>query len=183
MQRRDFLTRSAIGASASAIAAPAIADASRPEIRWRLASSYPKSLDTIVGAVEMMCKRVAELTDGKFKISLHAAGELLPALQVLDGVQNGTIEAGHSASYFYIGKDPAFGFGTAIPFGMNTRAQNAWMYVGGGIELLNEFYANYGVMALPVGNTGAQMAGWYRKEMKTVADFNGLKMRVCIMEQ
>lgn len=179
MQRRKFLTRSAWGAAVStALAAPAIAQSSRPEIRWRLASSYPKSLDTIYGAVDMMCKRVGELTGGRFKISLHAAGELLPALQVLDGVQNGTIEAGHSASYFYIGKDPAFGFGTALPFGMGTRAQNAWMYVGGGIELLNEFYASYNVTAMPVGNTGAQMAGWYRKEIKTVADFNGLKMRV-----
>ena len=99
MQRRKFLTRSALGAAVSTtLAAPAIAQSSRPEIRWRLASSYPKSLDTIYGAVDMMCKRVGELTGGRFKISLHAAGELLPALQVLDGVQNGTIEAGHSAS-------------------------------------------------------------------------------------
>jgi len=178
MQRRNFLSSTALGASVAALSAPARAQSSKPEIRWRLASSYPKSLDTIYGAVDMMTKRVAELTEGKFKISLHAAGELLPPLQVLDGVQNGTVEAGHSASYFYIGKDPAFGFGTALPFGLNTRGQNAWLYVGGGIELLNEFYSNYGVINMPVGNTGAQMAGWYRKEIKSVADFKGLKFRV-----
>jgi len=178
MQRRNFLSSTALGAGVAALSAPARAQSSKPDIRWRLASSYPKSLDTIYGAVDMMTKRVAELTDGKFKISLHAAGELLPPLQVLDGVQNGTVEAGHSASYFYIGKDPAFGFGTALPFGLNTRGQNAWLYVGGGIELLNEFYSNYGVINMPVGNTGAQMAGWYRKEIKTVADFKGLKFRV-----
>lgn len=178
MQRRNFLSSTAVGAGVAALSTPARAQSSKPEIRWRLASSYPKSLDTIYGAVDMMTKRVAELTDGKFKISLHAAGELLPPLQVLDGVQNGTIEAGHSASYFYIGKDPTFGFGTALPFGLNTRGQNAWLYVGGGIEMLNAFYSNYGVMNMPVGNTGAQMAGWYRKEIKTVADFKGLKFRV-----
>jgi len=180
MERRKFLATSSVaGGVAVGMAAPALAQTSnQPDIRWRCASSYPKTLHTIYGAMEMVTKRVAELTNGHFRISLHAAGELLPALQVLDGVQNGTVEAGHSASYFYIGKDPAFGFGTAMPFGLNARAQNAWMYEGGGLEMLNEFYATQGVTSLPVGNTGAQMAGWYRKEIKTVADLVGLKFRV-----
>lgn len=180
MERRKFLAASTVaGGVAASMAGPALAQTgSLPDVRWRCASSYPKTLQTIYGAMEMVVKRVAELSDGHFKISLHAAGELLPALQVLDGVQNGTVEAGHSASYFYIGKDPAFGFGTAMPFGLNARAQNAWLYEGGGLEMLNEFYATQGVTSLPVGNTGAQMAGWYRKEIKTVADLKGLKFRV-----
>lgn len=178
MSRRKFLVRAAAaGGSAAAVATPAIAQ-STPEVRWRVASSYPKSLVSIYGAMEMVTKRVAELTGGRFTISLHAAGELAPALQVLDAVQNGSVDAGHTASYFYIGKDPAFGFGTALPFGLNARAQNTWLYEGGGLPLLDEFYANYGVMMLPLGNTGAQMAGWYRKEIKTLADLKGLKFRV-----
>ncbi|MCR5864413.1 TRAP transporter substrate-binding protein [Aquincola sp. J276] len=179
MQRRKFITRSALGATtAASLAAPALAQGQHPEIRWRLASSYPKTLDTIYGAVDLAVKRVAELTDGRFRISLHGAGELVPPLQVLDAVMDGTVEAGHSASYFYIGRDPAFGFGTAMPFGLNTRGQNAWLYEGGGNDVLNEFYAGFGLYHLPIGNTGAQMAGWYRKEIKTVDDLKGLKFRI-----
>jgi TRAP-type mannitol/chloroaromatic compound transport system substrate-binding protein len=179
MQRRRFLARgTAAGTLAAGLAAPALAQGSNPQVRWRLASSYPRSLGTIYGAMDMAVKRVGELTEGRFNISLHPAGELVPALQVLDATQSGSVEAGHSASYFYIGKDPAFGFGTALPFGLNARGQNAWLYEGGGKELLDEFYASQGIMAMPVGNTGAQMAGWYRKEIKTVEDFKGLKFRV-----
>ena len=179
MSRRTFLVRAAAASGAAAgVAAPAIAQTTAPEVRWRIASSYPKSLVSIYGAMEMVTKRVGELTGGRFNVSLHAAGELAPALQVLDAVQNGSIEAGHTASYFYIGKDPAFGFGTALPFGLATRAQNAWLYEAGGLQLLDEFYANYGLTMLPVGNTGAQMAGWYRKEIKGLADLKGLKFRV-----
>ncbi len=179
MERRKFLSAGTVMAgTAASFAAPAIAQSSRPEIRWRLASSYPKSLTTIFGACDMMAKRVAELTENRFKISVHAAGELVPALGVLDAVQNATVECGHTASYFNIGKDPAFGFGTALPFGLNTRAQEAWFKVGGGLELMNDFYRAYDVTSLPLGNTGAQMAGWYRKEIKSVADLKGLKFRV-----
>lgn len=180
MERRNFLARTSVaGGLAAMVASPALAQtAGLPEIRWRVASSYPKTLFTIFGAMELITKRVGELTGGKFNISLHAAGELLPALGVLDGVQTGTVDAGHTASYFYIGKDPAFGFGTALPFGLNTRAQNAWIYEGGGDKLLEEFYDGYGVNHLVVGQTGAQMAGWYRKEIKGIEDLKGLKFRV-----
>lgn len=180
MERRKFLAGSAVaGGLTAGLATPALAQqGSRPDIRWRIASSYPKTLNTIYGAMELVTKRVAELTDNHFKISLHAAGELVPAMQVLDAVQNGTVDAGHTASYFFMGKEPAFGFGTALPFGLNARGQNAWLYQGGGLELLNEFYATMGLTSMPVGNTGAQMAGWYRKEIKSVADLKGLKFRV-----
>ena len=178
MERRKFLTRAGTAGALSAIAAPALAQTGTPEIRWRIASSYPKSLTSIYGAMDMAVKRVGELTGGKFNISLHAAGELVPSLGVLDAVERGTVEAGHSASYFYIGKDPAFGFHTAMPFGLNLRGQNAWLYEAGGQALIDEFTAPYGVTIIPVGNTGAQMAGWFRKEIKSAADLHGLKMRI-----
>ena len=177
MKRRKFLQQGGIGAVLAAGAAPAIAQ-SMPEVRWRLASSYPKNLDTLIGAVDLVSRRVAELTGNKFQIKVFGPGEIVPALQVLDAVQNATVECGQSASYFYIGKNPAFGFGTALPFGLNTRQQNAWLTLGGGIEAMNEFYRAYNVMGIPVGNTGAQMGGWYRKEIKTLADLKGLKMRI-----
>ena len=178
MDRRQWMARGAAGAAVATLAAPVSAQTANPEIRWRIASSYPKSLVSIYGAVENMAKRVGELTGGKFHISMHAAGELVPALGVFDAVSNGTVEVGHSASYFYIGKDPAFGFHTALPFGLNMRSQNAWLYEGGGQALMDEFFANYGVLSMAVGNTGAQMAGWYRKEIKSAADLKGLKFRV-----
>ncbi len=179
MQRRNFLVQATTaGSAAAAIASPALAQTGSPEIRWRIASSYPKSLTSIYSAMEMVTRRVGELTGGRFNISLHAAGELVPPLSVLDAVQKGTVEAGHSASYFYIGKDPAFGFHTALPFGLNLRGQNAWLYEGGGQAMIDEFLADYGVRCMAVGNTGAQMAGWYRKEIKSVEDLRGLKFRV-----
>ena len=102
----------------------------------------------------------------------------MPGLQVLDAVQNGTVECGHSASYYYVGKDPTFAFDTAIPFGLNARQQNAWMYYGGGLDLMREFFAGYNIIQFPAGNTGAQMGGWFRKEINTVDDLKGLKFRI-----
>jgi TRAP-type mannitol/chloroaromatic compound transport system substrate-binding protein len=179
MQRRRFITQGSVtGAALAATTLGAQAQTGLPEVRWRIASSYPKTLASIYGAVENMTKRVSDLTGGRFKITLHGPGELVPALGVFDAVERGSIEAGHSASYFYIGKDPAFGFHTALPFGLGLRAQNAWLYEGGGENLINEFLSSYGVKVLAVGNTGAQMAGWYRKEIKSVADLKGLKIRI-----
>lgn len=177
MKRRDFISKGGIAGVLAAASAPAAAQA-QPVVKWRLASSYPKTLDTLIGACDLMSRRVAELTGNKFQIQVFGPGEIVPALQVFDAVQNGTVECGQTASYFYIGKNPAFGFGTAMPFGLNTRQQNAWLYLGGGNELMNEFYKSYGVLGIPIGNTGAQMGGWYRKEIKTVADLKGLKMRI-----
>ena len=164
-------------AAASAFPAPAIAQ-SAPTIRWRCTSSFPKSPDTIYGASEVFAKAVSEMTDGKFQIQVFAAGELVPGLQAADAVTNNTVECAHTSSYYYVGKDPTFTFGTNLPFGLNSRMQTAWMYEGGGMDLLNEFYQKYSIHALPLGNTGCQMGGWFRKEINTVADLSGLKMRI-----
>jgi TRAP-type mannitol/chloroaromatic compound transport system substrate-binding protein len=177
MERRKFLKASGVGLAGATIAAPAIAQ-SMPEIKWRCPSSFPKSLDTLYGGLEFAIQKVAALTDGKFQIRPFAAGEIVPGLQVLDAVQAGTVECGQTASYYYVGKDPTFAFSTAVPFGLNTRQQTAWMYHGGGLEVLAEFYKKYNVLHVPCGHTGAQMGGWFRKEIKTVEDLNGLKFRI-----
>src|SRR5437763_1161659 len=177
MKRRNFLQTAGAGLAATAIASPAIAQ-SMPETKWRLTSSFPKSLDTIYGAAEVFAKSVAEATDNKFQIQVFAAGEIVPGLAAADAVQNGTVEMCHTASYYYFGKDPTFAFGTAVPFGLNARMQNAWMYFGGGMVLMNDFYKKFNFVAFPSCNTGCHIGGWFRKEIRTVADLNGLKMRI-----
>src|SRR6202048_125497 len=177
MKRREFLKAAGLGLATSAVAAPAVAQ-SMPEIKWRLTASWPKSLDTLYGTVEHISKRVAEVTDNKFQIQGFAAGEIVPGLQVLDAVQNGTVEMGHTASYYYFGKDPTFTFGTSVPFGPNQRINQAWYMLGGGKELLNEFYKGYNVRSTLAGNTGCQMGGWFRKEITSVDDLKGLKFRI-----
>lgn len=173
-----FICLSACNKAADPVAATVAGAQSQPEVKWRLQSSFPKSLDTIYGGAEDMAARVSAATGGKFQISVFAAGEIVPPFQVLDAVQNGTVQAGHTASYYYFGKDPTFAFGTALPFGLNARQQNAWMYHGGGLELMRDFYKDYNVIQFPAGSTGAQMGGWFRKEINSVADMQGLKIRI-----
>jgi TRAP-type mannitol/chloroaromatic compound transport system substrate-binding protein len=177
MDRRGLLKTAGLGLATTAIASPAIAQ-SAPAIKWRLASSFPKALDTLYNVNVTFSRLVAELSEQKFQIQVFGPGEVVPALQVLDAVANNTIEMGDTASYFYIGKDLAFGFGTAVPFGLNTRQMNSWLAHGGGLDLLNELYKNNNVYGIPYGNTTAQMGGWFRKEIKTLADLKGLKFRV-----
>ncbi|MCW5689822.1 MAG: TRAP transporter substrate-binding protein [Pseudolabrys sp.] len=177
MKRREFLGAAGLGVAATAVAAPAIAQTS-PDLKWRLTSSFPKSLDTLYGAAEVFAKAVAEATDNKFQIQTFAAGEIVPGLQAADAVQNGTVEMAHTASYYYVGKDPTFSLYTAQPFGLNTRMQAAWMAFGGGEDIANDFFKKYNFLAIPCGNTTCQMGGWFRKEIKTVDDLHGLKFRI-----
>ena len=181
MDRRSFIRKAGAtgvgAAAATALAAPAIAQ-SNPKITWRLASSFPKSLDTIFGGAEVFSRMVSEATDGNFTIQVFAAGELVPGLQAADATAAGTVEACHTVSYYYWGKDPTWALGAAVPFALNARGMNAWQYHGGGIDLMNEFYATQGLVGYPGGNTGVQMGGWFRKEINTVADLQGLKMRI-----
>ena len=181
MQRRNFLKNAGVGLAAGAAAIPNLSSAQTavlPTIKWRCQSSFPKNLDTIFGAGEMISKRVAAATGGKFTIQLFAGGEIVAGTKVMDAVRDGTVECGHTAPYYYFGTDSTFAFGTAMPFGLNARQQNAWMYHGGGLELMREFYAGHNIINFVAGNTGAQMGGWFRKEIKTVADLKGLKMRI-----
>jgi TRAP-type mannitol/chloroaromatic compound transport system substrate-binding protein len=177
MDRRSFTRTAGLAGILSAGVAPAVVHA-QANVRWRMATSFPKSLDTLHGGAESFARRVSELSGGKFQISVHAAGELVPALGIVDALQGGTIEAGYTVGYYYFGKDDVFALGAAIPFGLNSRQTTAWMFEGNGLKLMREFYANYGFINFPCGNTGAQMAGWFRKEIKTAADLKGLKFRV-----
>jgi len=180
VKRRDFLKAASAGvAGAATVAAPFVHADSQPKIRWRLATSWPTSLGTLWGGAQDFAKRVEELTGGRFSIRPYAAGEIVGGLQVLDAVQTGTVEAGISASYYFIGKERTIAIDTALPFGMTTRMQSAWMYYGGGSELMNkEVFSAFNVVAFPVGNTNAQMAGWFRKEVPDLASLKGLKMRI-----
>lgn len=177
MDRRKFIAGTGMAGILAAGAAPTV-HAQGATIRWRLASSFPKSIDTLFGGSEVFAAKIKELSGGKFTISTHAAGELMPAFGVLDGVQQGTVECAHTAPYYFFGKDEAFALDCAIPFGLNGRQTNAWMFDGNGLKLMREFYAAYNVVNFPLGNTGAQMGGWYRKEINTLADLKGLKFRI-----
>lgn len=177
MKRRQFLQATGVGLAASAVAAPAIAQSS-PEVKWRLTASWPKSLDTLYGGCEYFSKRIAEITDNKFQIQVFAAGEIVPGLQVLDAVQNGTVEMGNTALYYYFGKNPAFTFGTALPFGLNARQMISWLRHAGGEDLLNGLLKEYNCIGFAAANTGAQMGGWFRKEINSTDDLKGLKMRI-----
>ncbi|MDD2546072.1 MAG: TRAP transporter substrate-binding protein [Burkholderiaceae bacterium] len=175
MDRRSIIKQAGIAGILAAGAAPAVH--AQAAIRWRLASSFPKSLDTIYGTAEVFAKQVSDMTGGKFQISVHAGGELMPAFGVVDGVQSGSVEMAHTAPYYFYGKDPTFCLGCTIPFGLNSRQMDAWTNEGNGFKLLREFYAKYNIVHFAAGNTGVQMGGWFRKEIKSVADLKGLKFR------
>ena len=181
VSRRGFLTKGALAGAATAtgasLAAPAIAQ-EQPTLRWRLTSGFPNNLDTIYGGAVVMADALSKITDGKFQIQVFQAGEIVPGAQALDAVKANTVELAHTCGYYFTGKDPTFAIGSTIPFGLNGRQQNAWLYHGGGNEAYNEFLADYGVVGIPGGATGAQMGGWFRKEINSVEDLQGVKMRI-----
>jgi TRAP-type mannitol/chloroaromatic compound transport system substrate-binding protein len=188
-QRRSFLTGGLVGAAAGIVGAAAAgaltrsgpgraAAGHRRRVEWRLASSFPKALDTIYGSAEVLAERVAAMTEGAFTIRCHQAGELVPALQVMDAVQKGSPEVGQTGGYYYTGKNPALAFDTCVPFGLTSREQQAWLMEGGGLELMRGVYADFGLVNFPCGNTGAQMGGWFRGRVESLADLRGLRMRI-----
>ena len=175
MERRLFVGGAGIAGILAAGAAPAVH--AQAAIRWRLTSSFPKALDTLFGVNDVFAAKVKAMSGGKFEITTHAPGELVPAFGTVDALQNGTVEAANTAPYYYFGKDETFALGCAIPFGLNSRQMTAWMYEGNGLKLMREFYAGYNIINFPMGNTGAQMGGWFRKPIKSLADFKGTKFR------
>jgi TRAP-type mannitol/chloroaromatic compound transport system substrate-binding protein len=176
MDRRSLIKQAGMAGVLATGVAPAVH--AQAAVRWRLASSFPKSLDTIYGGAEVFAQKVKALSSGRFDVSVHAAGELMPAFGVVDGVQGGTVEAAHTAPYYFFGKDETFAIGGAIPFGLNSRQMSAWTFEGNGLKLMRDFYAKYNIISFPCGNTGAQMGGWFRKEIKSVSDLEGLKFRI-----
>ncbi|WP_458094500.1 TRAP transporter substrate-binding protein [Roseomonas sp. WA12] len=179
MRRRHLM---AAGSAAPALVLPALASPalaqSAPEIRWRMTSSFPKALDVTYSACEYLARVVGEMTDGRFRITPFAAGEIVPGLQALDAVSSNSVEMAHTGGLFFTGKDPAFAFATTVPFMLNPRQQSAWLQHGGGNDMLNRLLSDYKVYGLPLGNSGNQMGGWYRKEIRSVDDLRGLKFRV-----
>ncbi|MFB6279090.1 MAG: TRAP transporter substrate-binding protein [Salinibacter sp.] len=189
MERRDFTKTALLGAAGAGLLAgcgneESSADNGAPnvqtnqQVRWRLASSFSRSLDTIYGAAEVLSDRLKALTDGNFELLPYPGGELVPPLEVLGSVQNRTVEMGHSASYYFIGKNPALAFDCTVPFGLTARQYNAWMYYGGGMDLMRDLFADFNILNLPGGNTGMQMGGWFRTEVASMSDMQGLKMRI-----
>lgn len=189
MKRREFLRHAVVGtAGAGALAACSGSNAgeqssgpavhTRKKVQWRLASSFPRSLDTIYGASEVLAERLEAMSGGDFKVRVYPAGELVPGLQVMDAVQQGTVQVGQTASYYYIGKNPALAFDTCVPFGMTARQQSAWLLEGGGLDLMNGLFADFGIRSFPAGNTGVQMGGWFKREVPDLAALKGLKMRI-----
>jgi TRAP-type mannitol/chloroaromatic compound transport system substrate-binding protein len=175
--RRQFIAGLGAAAAGAGFARPALAD-STPNVQWRLTSSFQPSLDLIYGGGETLASTLSDMTDGRFTLKLSAAGEIAPALEALDAVADGRAECAHTSLSYYWNKDPSYVFGAATPFGMNTRQHAAWLQEGGGGALIDELLADHKAFALPAGNTGGQMAGWFRKEIRSPADFSGLKLRI-----
>ena len=176
MDRRSLIKQTGIAGVLAAGVAPAVH--AQAAVRWRLASSFPKSLDTIFGSAETLSKTVKAMSGGKFEISVHPAGELMPAFGVVDALQSDTIDMAQSAAYYFTGKDPVFAFSCAVPFGLTARQNMSWKRYGNGGKLLDAFFEKYNFHTASAGNTGTQMGGWYRKEIKSAADLKGLKMRM-----
>lgn len=177
MQRRRFIGSAGAALGAATLAAPAMAQ-QNPQVRWRMSTAWPKSLDSIYGSVEELCARVGQLTDGRFEVRPYAGGELVPPLQSMEAVSQGTVECNHVLASFFFGRESAIGFDTGLPFGLNARQHNAWLHYGGGMEMLRKMYRKHNVVNFTCGNVGVQMGGFYRREIKSLADLKGLKMRI-----
>ena len=151
---------------------------SQQTFKWKLVTSWPKNYPGLGTAPENFAKKVEAMSNGRLKIKVFGAGQLVPALQVFDAVSQGTAQIGHSGAYFWTGKNKATAFFTSTPFGLNAQEMNAWLHYGGGLELWRELYAPFNLVPFAGGNTGVQMAGWFNREINSMADIKGLKMRI-----
>jgi len=181
MDRRKFLKTGTLAAGSAAIAATSMTASAQQTFNWKMTSAYPKGAPFYMdgpGSATDLAKRIEAMSNGRLKIQVYGAGELIPALEGFDAVRSGTVEMNHANSYFWTGKTFAAQYFCAVPFGLNFQGMNGWLYDGGGIPLWHEVYAPFGMVAFPCGNTGVQMTGWFRKEIKSTANFKGLKMRI-----
>ena len=179
MERRTFIKGGAVGV-AGAVAAPSIVRA-QETFNWRMTTTWPPELPFYQvgpGSAEGLAQQIEEMSNGRIKIEVFAAGELIPAFEGFDAASQGTIEMNHGVAYYWAGKHPASQYFGTVPFGMSFQGQNAWYYHGGGLELWNELYDQFNLVAMPCGNTGVQMTGWFRQPIETLNDFQGLKMRI-----
>ena len=180
MKRRDFLKKAGVGTAAAvaatAVGAPAVI--AQKTYNWKMVTTWPPKFPVLQEGADRFAKRVEEASGGRIKIQVFAAGELVPPLGVFDAVSAGTVEVGSGASYYWAGKVPAGQWFSSVPFGFNPQGINTWFYAGGGLELWEETYAPFNLVPRPQGNTGFQMGGWFNKEIKTIDDFKGLKMRI-----
>ncbi|ANO52844.1 TRAP transporter substrate-binding protein [Woeseia oceani] len=181
MKRRAFVGTLAAAAGVAACSQESASSgpaASQQTFRWNMVTSWPPGLPGLGIGAENLARRIERATAGRLKIQVYAGGELVPALEVFDAVRAGTAQMGHDASYYHRGKVPAAQYFTTIPFALNGNEINAWMYYGGGLKLWRELYDEFGLVPFPAGQTGVQMAGWFNKEINSVADLKGLKMRI-----
>jgi TRAP-type mannitol/chloroaromatic compound transport system substrate-binding protein len=179
MKRREFLKKAGVGAvAASAVFGPVYAQA-LPRLRWRMAAGWPRAMVPFgpESGAQYLARRVREITDGRFEISAHAAGELVGTLQVLEAVRGGAVEMGHVYPGWFSGFSPILSFESGMPFGLNTRQQNSWLYFGGGLELLRRFHADINLINFPAGSLSLQMGGWFRRELRGPEDLRGLRFR------
>ncbi len=180
--RRKFMKKVGIGAAAvgagiAASAVPAMAKKHKT-YRWKMVTTWPPHFPMLGEGADKLAKWVEQMSGGRLKISVYGGGELVPPLGVFDAVSQGTVEMGHSAAYYWAGKSPAAQFFAAVPFGFNAQSLNAWLYSGGGMQLWEELYAKFNLKPFLAGNTGVQMGGWFNKEINSMADLKGLKMRI-----
>ena len=177
--RRTFLKRAGLGtlAGAGALAAPQVARA-QDSISWRMVTSWPKNSPGPGVTAQRLADRITKASDGRLSVKLFAAGELVPALEVFDAVKDGTADMAHTASVYWTGKTPAAAFFTTVPFGLSSREHMAWIYHGGGQKLWDDLYGRFGLKGFMAGNTGMQMAGWFKQPIESLEDVKGLKMRI-----
>ena len=179
MKRRDFINKAGVGSlvAGAALSVPAVANA-KAKYRWKMVTAWPKNFPGLGTNANLLAKMITEMSGGRIKVKVYGAKELVPAFEVFDAVSNGTAEMGHAGAYYWKGKTEAAQFFSAIPFGLTAQEMNAWLYYGGGMELWRELYEPFGLIPAATGNSGVQMAGWFNREIKTVDDLKGLKMRI-----
>ncbi|NPA24306.1 MAG: ABC transporter substrate-binding protein, partial [Deltaproteobacteria bacterium] len=181
MKRREVLKKAGVGAvglGAAGLALKPRKASAKKVYHWKMVTTWPPHFPVLGESADMIAKWVEEMSEGRLKITVYGGGELVPPLGVFDAVSSGTVEMGHGAAYYWAGKHPATQFFAAVPFGLNAQGMNAWIVSGGGQQLWDELYAKFNLKAWPAGNTGVQMGGWFNKEINSINDLKGLKMRI-----